>query len=497
MRFEEYRACDATELARLVSKREVEPAELLRLAIDRTREVEHLNAVITPMFDEARDRAAKSLSGPFAGVPFLLKDLTQEYAGVPCAMGNKALKERKYTPQFHAEIVNRWLAAGVVVLGRTNTPEFGAKAITEPEAWGATRNPWNQDRIPGGSSGGSAAAVAAGIVPFAGANDGGGSIRIPAACCGLFGLKPGRGRTPMGPEFGETLHGAVTNHVLTRSVRDSAAMLDAAHGPETASLFHIKPPEQSYAEGMKRSPGKLRIAFSFVSPFGKVDTEARLAVETTVGLLTSLGHEVEEATPDIDSMMMAQDFLSLWFVNAALMVEQVRSITGCDNSGFELDTLGLAALGRSLRADEYVASYQRCLHYTRQLGSFFENHDLFLTPTLAAPPARIGEIATPAWQRQALKIVLGLHASRLLLETGMVEKMAHENLKWVPFTQLANLTGVPAMSVPLHWCKNGLPLGVQFVGPHSSETRLLQLAAQLEEISPWFDRVPDVASPSS
>lgn len=493
MDFKEYRAHDATGLAQLVAKKEVQPAELLRLAIDRAREVAHLNAIVTPMFDEACDRAAKALTGPFAGVPFLLKDLMQEYAGVPCSMGNKALRQNGFTPLAHGEIVRRWLKAGVVPMGRTNTPEFGAKAITEPEAWGATHNPWKIGHVPGGSSGGSAAAVAAGIVPFAGANDGGGSIRIPAGCCGLFGLKPGRGRTPMGPDLGEALHGAVTNHVLTRSVRDSAAMLDVASGPEVASLFHVRPPDMPYAEAICLTPGPLRIAFSSTSPMGtRVDREAQLAVEKTARLLESLGHKVEEASPPIDGMMLAQDFLTMWFVNCALMVRQVKMQTGCDASGFELDTLAMAAFGEKLRAVEYAASYQRWLLYTRQLGEFLQDYDLFMTPTLAAPPARIGEIATPGWQRQALKLVLATHATRLLMDSGMVEKMARENLKWVPFTQLANLTGVPAMSVPLHWCDNDLPLGVQFVGNHNGETLLLQLAAQLEQAAPWFERVPDV-----
>lgn len=443
------------------------------------------------MDDVAADRAKSNLSGPFAGVPFLLKDLMQEYAGVPTAQGNRALKQANYTPDFSAEVVTRWLQAGLVPFGRTNTPEFGAKGITEPEAWGATRNPWNPDYIPGGSSGGSAAAVAAGIVPVAGGNDGGGSIRIPAACCGLFGLKPGRGRTPMGPDIGEDLHGAVTNHVLSRSVRDSAALLDVAAGPETASLFHVNSPTAPYAELMQQAPGKLKIGFTTRSPIGTaVDPEAVKAVEKTAKLLQSLGHEVEEAEPAIDGKQMGMDFLSMWFVHAAHIVDEVTRQTGCGKDGFELDTLGMAAMGRALRASEYVESYFRTLKYTRQLGEFFQQYDLFMTPTLAAPPAKIGEIATPVWQQHALKWVLRTHTSGLMLKSGMIDKMAEENLKWVPFTQLANLTGVPAMSVPLHWCENGLPLGTQFVGWHDSEGLLLQLAAQLEQAQPWFDKVP-------
>lgn len=492
MKFDEYRACDATELARLVAAKDVTATELLETALERAAQVKSLNSIIMPMESLARKRAKSKLSGPFAGVPFLLKDLMQEYAGVPYSMGNKALKQSGSTPKANAEIVNRWLAAGLVPFGRTNTPEFGAKAITEPEAWGVTRNPWNLEYIPGGSSGGSAAAVAAGVVPLAGANDGGGSIRIPAACCGLFGLKPGRGRTPMGPELGEELHGAVTNHVLTRSVRDSAAMLDAVCGPETASLFHIAPPKKSYLDAIKQPPKKLRVGVCLESAFGDISADARKAVDKTIRLLVNLGHEVDVAKPDIDAMQLAKDFLTMWFVKCHLSVQEVRKQTGCGWDGFELDTRALAAFGGAITAVEYAQCYHRWLTYSRKLGQFFESYDLLLTPTLASPPAKIGEIATPEWQRQILKVALHLPLSRLLLDSGVVEKMAHENLKWVPFTQLANLTGVPAMSVPLHWCDNGLPLGTQFVGPHGSEGTLLQLAAQFEGVAPWFNQQPSL-----
>src|SRR5688572_23616063 len=249
MRFEEYRKHDGLGLADLVARREVNASELLEVAIARAEAVNpKLNAVIIPMHDIARARAKESLSGPFAGVPFLTKDLFQEYGGVRTAFGCKALKAAGYTAVEHAEITARWLRAGTVIFGRTNTPEFGAKAITEPDAWGPCRNPWNPDHTPGGSSGGSASAVAAGIVPMAGANDGGGSIRLPAGMCGLFGIKPGRGRTPWGPLYGELMHGAAMNHILSRSVRDSAAMLDATHGPELGSLYRIEPPERPYIE---------------------------------------------------------------------------------------------------------------------------------------------------------------------------------------------------------------------------------------------------------
>lgn len=492
--FTDYPNHDALGLAALVREKQVSPAELLDAALARAEAVNpKLNAIITPMHEQARQRVKEPLEGPFAGVPFLTKDLFQEVAGVPTAYGCKALKAAQYQPDFTAEITQRWLKAGVVIFGRTNTPEFGAKGITEPEAWGPTRNPWNLDHTPGGSSGGSAAAVAAGIVPMAGANDGGGSIRLPAGHTGLFGIKPGRGRTPWGPRHGELMHGAAMNHIVSRSVRDSAAMLDATHGPETGSLFHIAPPERPYLEEVSRAPGRLKIAFTTRSPIRtEVHPEAVKAVQDAARLLESLGHHVEEAEPAIDGMRLAQDFILTWFANCAATVDEIKAQTGCGDSGFELDTLAMVAFGRAIRGNEYVAGYMRWSEYCAQLGAFHQRYDLFMTPTMAMPPARIGEIATPPWQRVAMKLLMALRLSRVVLKSGMIEDMVRENLKWVPFTQLGNLTGIPAMSVPLHWTADGLPLGVHFMAPHSGEGLLFRLAGQLEQARPWFDKRPAI-----
>jgi len=491
---EEYRRHDALGLAELVRSRQVSASELLEAAIARSAEVNpKLNAIIIPMHELARERAQQNLEGPFAGVPFLTKDLFQEYAGVQTAFGCKGLKAAHYKPDIHAEITARWLKAGAVVFGRTNTPEFGAKGITEPEAWGPTRNPWNLERIPGGSSGGSASAVAAGIVPMAGANDGGGSIRIPAAYCGLFGLKPGRGRTPWGPQMSEAMHGAAMNHVVSRSVRDSAAMLDATHGSDTGSLCHLAPPARSYLEEVSRALGKLRIAFSTRSPIGStVDPEAIKAVTDATRLLESLGHHVEEAEPQVDGLQLAKDFIVMWFAQCAATVRQIKRRTGCGNEGFELDTLAMAAFGEASRASEYVEGYWRWGDYTRQLGEFHQKYDLYMTPTLAHPAPRVGQIATPQWQHVAMKILMALGLSRVILKSGMIEQMVQENLKWVPFTQLGNLTGVPGMSVPLHWTPDGLPLGVHFLASHGGEGLLFQLAGQLEQAKPWKDKWPSL-----
>ncbi|HUS23764.1 MAG TPA: amidase family protein [Candidatus Binatia bacterium] len=492
MTFDEYAKHDALGLAERIAQRAVTAGELLEVAIARAEAVNpRLGAIVYPLYEMARERARQPLSGPFAGVPFLTKDLFQEIAGAPTAFGCKGMKAAGFRAPFTAEITARWLKAGAVIFGRTNTPEFGAKAITEPDAWFPARNPWNPDHTPGGSSGGSAAAVAAGVVPMAGANDGGGSIRIPAAHCGLFGLKPGRGRTPWGPAMSEAMHGAAMNHVVSRTVRDSAAMLDATQGSDLGTLNHLAPPERPYLEEASREPGRLRIAFSTASPIGTdVHPEAVQAVRDAAALLESLGHQVEEGAPQLDGMQLAKDFLVMWFAQCAATVRTVKAQTGCGNDGFELDTRAMAAFGDATRASDYVEGYWRWGAYTRALAEFHQRHDLWLTPTLALPPARIGEVVTPPGERAAVRVVLALGLERLLLKTGLVEKMARENLKWVPFTQLANLTGVPAMSVPLHWTAAGLPLGVQLVAAHGGEGLLFRLAGQLERARPWAQRRP-------
>lgn len=492
MNRDDYLQYDGLGLAGLVRRREVQPSELLDAALARAAEVNpKLNAIVIPMTEIARRRASESLQGPFAGLPFLLKDVFQEYAGVPATCGSHALRETCATE--HAEMTRRWLAAGVVIFGRTNTPEFGAKGITEPWSWGPCRNPWNPDHTPGGSSGGAAAAVAAGIVPIAGANDGGGSIRLPAGHCGLFGLKPTRGRTPLGPRYAERMHGAVIDHVLTRSVRDSAAMLDATQGPELGSLYHIAPPERPYLDEAGRDPGRLRIAFSTRSPIGStVDAEAVTAVHDAARLLESLGHHIEEAEPALDGAQLARDFITMWFATMAATVADVRARSGCGDEGFELDTRAMEAIGNQLRARVYVEGYLRWNEYAHQLAMFHQHYDVYMTPTMARPPARIGEIEMPAWRRIALRGVLALRASGLLLKTGIIEQTVDENLQWVPFTQLANLTGVPAMSVPLHWTAKGLPLGVQFGAALNGEATLIRLAAQLEQAQPWAQRRPAI-----
>lgn len=488
----EYQQLDGLALAELVRKKEVTASELLEAALARSAQVNaKVNAIVTPMHEIARDRATQALSGPFAGVPFLLKDIQEDYAGVTTSAGSRAF--RNYRPARHAHFVQRLLDAGVVVFGKTNTPELALKGTTEPELFGASRNPWNLDHSTGGSSGGSAAAVAAGIVPVAGASDGGGSIRIPAACCGLFGFRPSRGRVSAGPAFGEVWEGASSEHVITRSVRDSAAILDVLQGSVIGDPFSIAPPEQSYLEESQREPRKLRIAFSTRSPIDMgVDPECVAAVHDTARLLASMGHTVVEEAPKIDGRAVAECFLKMYFGHVAATVASARRLTGARESEFELDTRVLALMGRSLPAGEYVQAHAQWNAFARALGEFHQQYDLYLTPTLAQPAARIGSQVTPLAERIGVWPLLALNIGRGLLRTGLVQKSALNSLARVPFTQLSNITGTPSMSVPLHWTQAGLPIGVHFIARFGDEATLFQLAAQLEMARPWKDKRPPI-----
>ncbi|OHV35230.1 MULTISPECIES: amidase [Pseudofrankia] len=494
MDFARYRSLDGLAMAELVASGEVKPAELLAAARERAAAVNpKINAIVRPMDDIADHRLTEELAGPFAGVPFLLKDLGQDYAGVPTSAGCRALADRTATE--HSTVVQRWLDAGLVIFGKTNTPEFGSKAVTEPALWGPARNPWNPAHTPGGSSGGSAAAVAAGIVPVAGANDGGGSIRIPAACCGLFGLKAGRGVIPHGPADAEGGTGLSTHGVVSRSVRDTAAMLDALAGadPYAPYLPADQPPGHYLAEA-GRAPGRLRIGVRVTSALNPTPSpDAVAAVEDASALLAELGHEVERVEPVVDERALATDFLTYWFVKSARLVADAREVRPGDD-GFETDTLITAEMGRATGAVAVQRSVERWHGHTRALVDFHRSYDLLLTPTLGREPLRIGEVATAARERAAGMLMVRLRGGTLLRRLGLVEKAVLANLSWVPYTQLANMTGRPAMSVPLHWTAGGLPLGVQFVAPLGGEGTLLRLAAQLESARPWFDHHPPEAA---
>jgi Asp-tRNA(Asn)/Glu-tRNA(Gln) amidotransferase A subunit family amidase len=489
MNFEEYRTYDATGLAKLVADKEVSAAELLELAQERAAAVNpRINAIV-------RDVPAAipaDLSGPFAGVPFLIKDLGQDYAGLPTSAGSRALMS--LPAAAHATVVQRWIDAGLVIFGKTNTPEFGAKGITEPIAWGPARNPWDLGRTPGGSSGGSAAAVAAGIVPCAGANDGGGSIRVPAASCGLVGLKPGRGLTPMGPASGEDMHGAGVQGVVSRTVRDTAAMLDVIGGGEPFGPYVPGLPDTTFSSHVGAETPRLRIGVRVPSAINpSPHAEAFAAVEATVEALTELGHHVDELPQaPFDDAALAREFLCGWFVYTAWQVAEAKRLTGAGNESFERDTLVVAALGRATKVVDYVDAVQRRHEHTRRLTTFFQSYDLLLTPTLATPPPKIGEFDLPLALQLGADVLIKTRTARMLRYTKIVDDSVDKNLGWVPYTQLANLTGRPAITLPLHWTAAGLPLGVQFVAPLKGESLLIRLAAQLEQARPWVAQLAPV-----
>ncbi|MGH7557504.1 MAG: amidase [Gemmatimonadota bacterium] len=468
----ELAALDATAQADLVRQDKATPLELVEAAIERIERTNPaINAVVTPMFDRAREAARGDLpDGPFTGVPCLLKDLSATYAGVRMTGGSAFLAE--FVPEMDSELVRRLKAAGFVVVGKTNTPELGIEPTTEPDLFGPCRNPWDTRRTAGGSSGGSAAAVAAGMVPAAHGNDGGGSIRIPASCCGVFGLKPTRGRIPLGPNFGDIMGGLVADHALTRTVRDSAAILDATAGPSTGDPYFAPPPRRPYREEVDAPPGRLRVAFSDYSPLGgPVHPECRGAVRAAAALCEQLGHTVVEAAPPLDAERYVTLFMALWAGGCAWSVDGLALVTGRSPTAhsFEPLTWALYERGKKVGAADYLLALQGLQQMARSVAGFFLEHDVWLTPTLAEPPFELGALDFPADQ----------------LEAAIQRAFA-----FTPFTSLFNVTGQPAMSVPLAWSEAGLPIGVQFVGRYGDEATLFRLAAQLEEARPWKERWP-------
>ncbi|HQI02284.1 MAG TPA: amidase [Deltaproteobacteria bacterium] len=493
--FPEYDHYDALGLAELVRKGQVSAEELCEEAVSRIDALNPvLNAVIYRMYDHARESIRRGLpDGPFTGVPFLIKDLVSSYAGVPMNKGSRAF--RNYVPSFDSELMQRYKQSGVVILGKTNTPEFGLVGVTEPELHGPTRNPWNTDRTPGGSSGGSAAAVASGMVPMASGGDGGGSIRIPSSYCGLFGLKPSRGRNPSGPEYGPVWQGAEVEHVLTKTVRDCAAMLDAVCGPGPGEPYYMPKPQRPFIEELQQAPGSLRIGFTVRSPIqADVHHECRKAVESTARLLESLGHTVEEAEPKIDGIALARSYFMMYFGEIAADIRELNQVLGRKPVPADVEgpTWSLSLLGQAYSAGEFVLSLREWNRAARAMADFHRKYDLYLTPTTAFPPVKIGELKISAVEETLMKITNMFGLKRLMRLSGIADKIAVETLAKTPFTQLANLTGQPAMSVPLHWTSDGLPCGVQFIAPIGDEALLFRLAAQLEQAQPWAHSRPEL-----
>lgn len=495
MQLDEYMSLDATALADLVARKQVTAPELLALARQRADEINpKLNAIVRRL-DHVADRQAADagLSGPFAGVPFLIKDLAQEYQGFPTSSGSRSLAND--VADQHALITQRFLDAGLVIFGKTNTPEFGAKGVTESDYLGPARNPWNPAHTPGGSSGGSGAAVAAGVVAAAGANDGGGSIRIPAACNGLVGLKTSRGLSPYGPQTGEPMFGMAVQGVVSRTVRDSAALYDAIIGPNPGAAYQVALPAGPFAQHITRSPGTLIIGYSTSSAINPhPDREAIAAVEAAAALLEDLGHHVEEVKPPHDDAALARDFLTIWLAQLYHQVADIKQRIGARDSDFEADTLAMCELGRSTGVRAPMLALENRNNYIQSLATFHESHDYYLTPTLATPPLIVGATATSPRLQAVARLMSKLRAGKVLSLSGILDELIQESLGWVPYTQLANLTGRPAISVPLHWTDAGLPLGVQFVGRLGADGDLLQLAAQLEQARPWSHRHPAPAS---
>jgi amidase len=473
-------ALDATATAELVRKGSVSPRELVEDAIARIESVnDRLNAVITPLFEKARAAAASELpDGPFRGVPFLLKDLDVVSAGDPFHGGMQFLKQAGYVPDHSSYLTEKFRQAGLIVLGKTNTPELGLQVTTEPEAYGPSRNPWNPDHSTGGSSGGSAAAVASGMVPAAHASDGGGSIRVPASECGLVGLKPSRGRISLGPEYGDYWHGLVTSHVLCRSVRDSAGLLDAVAGPMPGDPYTAPPPLQPYAEEVGADPGQLRIGLMPQAPTGAppCSGECTAAVEATGSLLESLGHRVELAHPDAldEHPELVAGFSVIVGSWTAKALRQWGEVVGrpVGEGDVEAGTWGIARLGEEIAAMDYLTTVERLHAWSRRMARWWaDDFDLLVTPTAAAPPPRIGE---------------------LMAQPGDDGTAGDKIFALVSFTPQFNVTGQPALSLPMAWSADALPIGVQLVAASAREDLLFRVASQLERAQPWSERRPPI-----
>ena len=498
----DYDDLDATALAARIRSGDATAVEAMDAALDRVAARNPIVGAFPHVEPRAQARriARATPPGPFGGVPYPVKDLAHPVAGMPMRSGSAALRD--VVPDTDAEMVTRMRAAGLALFAKTATPEFGLMGITEPEAHGPTRNPWAPGRSPGGSSGGAAAAVAARIVPAADASDGGGSIRIPAGFCGLFGLKPGRGRVSDGPDHGEPWHGATASLAVTHSVRDSAALLDALCGPAPGDPVALPRPDVPFLDAVGQDPGRLRIGFTTASPLGTaVDPECVRAVEDAAARLDRLGHHVEEASPDIDGRAVAVGYLTMYFGQVAAVIRRVEAALGRAAVGrMELTTRFLGAVGEGLSAGRYVELLLGWNDVSRAFGRFHQTYDLYLTPTAAALAPPIGAQAPTAAERALMQTALATRTAGALLKTKWVEQIVDERLGATPFTQQANLAGLPAMSVPLYHtapmpgAPRGLPVGVHFIGRPHQEALLLRLAAQLEADAPWTDRRPELAA---
>ncbi len=472
MNLSDYASYDAVGLADLVRRKSVSAAELVDAANSAMDAVNApLNAVISRL-DPPRETDAAD--APFAGVPFLLKDLGHGWAGVPCEMGSRLAEG--FVQPHDSTLAARLRASGLIPVGRTNTSEFGINGTTEPLLNGATNNPWDTARSPGGSSGGAAAAVAAGIVPFAHASDGGGSIRVPAAWCGLVGLKPSRGRNPLGPEAGDAAHSIVAHHVVSRSVRDTAAALDVTSGPAGGDFIPLASPRHSYLEAIQTPPDSLRIALC--TRFLDAPEPEGPCVEAAVAaarLCEGLGHEVTEVTPDISYSEMVALSFDLYTATLVNRIEQMARRTGRTPGSATLEPQTLATLkkGRVMTALDLVDRFNRQTAMSHAMSLFMNDYDVLLTPGVSRVPCMTGEFALSEFEKDDL---------------GYWDR----EMACYSFSGLANITGQPALVLPLYWTVSGLPVGAQFMCAIGEDATALKLARQLEEAKPWADKHPPV-----
>lgn len=489
-RSDDTRWLDATAHAELVASREATSTELVDASIERIEALDGaLNAVIMRWFDRARSQAqvfddlpngSPARSAPFAGVPFLLKDLGNHVSGLPLTSGNRASAAAQTPSQHDSNLVVKFREAGLITLGRTNSPEFGSLPVTEPLAYGPTRNPWNTDHTPGGSSGGAAAAVASGMVPVAHASDGGGSIRIPASCSGLVGLKPTQGRVSMGPERDET--GLSTQLCVSRTVRDTARMLDAVSGPGVGDTVIAPAPTRPYLEELGVDPGRLRIGLLDRHPTGGgLHADCVAAVRAAATMLEGLGHDVSLGHPAVlEDAEFPRRFTAMWATMMAVGVNALEATIGREMTADDVEPVNLAQARYAdhLSATEYAMALAAVSQYRRQVHQWWaDGWDLLLTPTLSAPPLRIGAL-------------FGEQNDGIAADDPMAPMI--RSGRFVALTPPFNASGQPAISLPLHWNDDGLPIGVQLVAAYGREDVLIRVASQLEVATPWADRRPSL-----
>lgn len=466
---------DAIALAGLIKQKEISSLELVEATIFHIEALNSkINAVVTKNYEEALQNSKSiSLDSPFAGVPFLLKDSIASYQGLRLTLGSNLLKN--YVPDHDSEIVKRYKNAGLIVIGKTNLCEFGSLPTTESQLFGPCRTPWDLNRNAGGSSGGSASAVAARIVPMASGSDGGGSLRVPASCCGVFGFKPTRARTPMGPDDSEILSGWLVQHAITRSVRDSAKLLDLTAGSEVGAPYAAPYQTSPYVDKTNIDPKKLRIAYSFETMNGTpVHEDCKTALQEAVKVCHELGHQMEEATPQYSGEFLMHSAKVLAFTEIAVVIDIMKELRGGEITQDEIEPhhWGFYERGKQLSAIDHLKVIQGVHSMIRQISYFFENYDMLLTPTLAKPPVVVSEIAPS--------------------QCGL-DELLNRIFSFMPYTQIANATGQPAMSIPLYWNEDNLPIGVQFIGRFGDEETLFQLAAQLEKTKSWHDKKPPIS----